>query len=407
MSRRPRRKGEAEPRSRRTGRRSPPPPGILLGPHEALEGSLVLEEWPGPVAVLLWQSLRDVTLWAATPATSRQGLFQPGAMAVRLARLVEAGVEPALQAPLATLAALVGDPASAREEPVSRACLQVARWAEGRGAAGTALAFAQGAALASPADAAAALETGRLARERGESARAESWLRRAIGLGRRGDRHSLCLACLELGATYAGRGDADTARLFLLRALRGGRRRHFHGVVGRALLALFRLETARGRAEEADAYARAAMQLAPGEPLLAAAVREVAARRLSEDRFEEAAAALRLLLPHTPEPAERLGLLGGLASAAGGAGDEAGFEHAARDAWRLLGDTGHAERLPALLDLARGAVQLRRWESAERAAQLALEAAAEVGDSASAARAEEVLAAVWREAGRMHRVRGG
>src|SRR4051794_33568983 len=77
------------------------PPALLHGP-EALEGAEVLDEVPSPLSLLLWQSLRDVTLWASEhePA-DRADLFQPETAAHRAAMLrqvhVDASLEPALQ----------------------------------------------------------------------------------------------------------------------------------------------------------------------------------------------------------------------------------------------------------------------------------------------------------------------
>ncbi|HET6765498.1 MAG TPA: hypothetical protein VFH27_17550, partial [Longimicrobiaceae bacterium] len=55
------------------------PPAILREPSETLEGAQVLDEVGGRLGVLLWQCLRDVTLWAATDPEDRDGLFaSPG-----------------------------------------------------------------------------------------------------------------------------------------------------------------------------------------------------------------------------------------------------------------------------------------------------------------------------------------
>ena len=43
----------------------------------------MLAEIPGAAGLLLWQTLRDVLLWAATPPEARDGLFAPGAAARR------------------------------------------------------------------------------------------------------------------------------------------------------------------------------------------------------------------------------------------------------------------------------------------------------------------------------------
>jgi hypothetical protein len=406
MKRPPRGKSrpESKPR-RRPGRHSPPPPAILHGPHETLEGTRVLDELREGTGVLLWQALRDVTLWASIPPEEREELFRPGAAAATRAAVARVDPDEDLYPALATWTALLEEPARAREEELSAACLQVTRWAEAHGALGTALAFAQGAAIASPAEAAAALETGSLALRVGEEARAESWFRRAIGQGRRsGDRLSWCRACLALGKVHARRGQASTARVLLLRALRGGRRRGFREVVSEALHALFLLEAGAGRGAEAEGYARTLLRvLRRGDPRLSQAARDVAAFRVEAERFAEAVSGLDALLPRAGSPRERFALLGALARAAGCGGDVPRFEETTREAWALLEETLQPgmEEVDPLLDLARGAAALRRWASAERAAQRALTVSVKAGDDDAASRAEALLSAIWTEAGGM------
>ncbi|HEX5724040.1 MAG TPA: hypothetical protein VFX98_01165, partial [Longimicrobiaceae bacterium] len=89
------------------------PPAILREPNEMLEASQILEELDSDVGLLLWQSLRDVTLWAEVPPERREGLFSPDAAHHRLGLLTGAGAEPTVEVSLATLAALVGNPGSA------------------------------------------------------------------------------------------------------------------------------------------------------------------------------------------------------------------------------------------------------------------------------------------------------
>ncbi|HEX2187542.1 MAG TPA: hypothetical protein VHG51_01530, partial [Longimicrobiaceae bacterium] len=103
-------------RSRRPGRRSPPPPVILHGPEETLDGVHILDEMRNGVGVLLWQSLHDVILWASVPPAERAGLFRPESVRRRLAALVALGADPALEAALTSLATLSADPRAARPE---------------------------------------------------------------------------------------------------------------------------------------------------------------------------------------------------------------------------------------------------------------------------------------------------
>ncbi|HYJ80195.1 MAG TPA: hypothetical protein VEW03_11360, partial [Longimicrobiaceae bacterium] len=182
-----------------------------------LEAQQVLDEVRGDVGLLLWQSLRDVTLWAATAPERREGLFSPDAAARRLQHLLAAGAEPAVEVSLTTLTAVVGNPAAASGEIVSLVCLQLSRWAEARSHPGTAIAFSQGAALASPQDASAAHAVGSLALRWRRHARAETWLRRAIGLARRGsDWAAYAQAYVDLGTLYARRGAAGPAQRYFV-----------------------------------------------------------------------------------------------------------------------------------------------------------------------------------------------
>ncbi len=367
-------------RPRRPGRRSPPPPAILHGPDETLDGATILDEARSPLGVVLWQSLHDVVLWASVPVGTREGLFRPESVRKRLATLVALGAESSLETALTSLSSLVGDPVSARPEQVASVCLQVSRWAEAHKMPATSLAFAQGAALAAPADAAAGLAAGLLARKLGENARAETWLRRTVVLGRRsGDRLTLFQACLVLGEMYAERAERDPARGMFLRAFRGARRSGFREVKAQALHGLFLLASTAGRAEEAEGYARSALH-AHGRrhPRLPVVAGDVGAFWMGRGKYAEAYSVLRLLLPFARRPAERIAALAVVARAAAAAGNAEAFDSAAREVWQLL-RRAPDEEVPAkaLLDLARGALELERWDDAERAASLALEAAPE------------------------------
>lgn len=336
-------------RPRRSPRPSPPPPAILHGPGEVLEGAGILEEFPEPLGTVLWLALRDVRLWADAPPSARAGLFAEGALQRRMAMLweVQAGPEPS--ALLTALSALVGDPAGRQPAEVSASCRLVAQWAERREAPGAALAFAQAAALADPGHAPAALYTGELALRRGEEARAESWLRRAVVLARRaGDARTGARAQLGLARLHARRGAWLPAFRACLFAVRRARRKHLRDVWKAALEEL--VELARGTQVGGRAH------------LLVLVAREAAYAR-----------------------------------------DRESFDWAWTAAREVLEQAEGAAPARALLALARAAAAAGAWQRAEDAGQRALEAAVRQEDGEARAEVEEFHSGLRARTGRMHR----
>lgn len=314
------RKPRLRPPVRRTRRRWRVPPAITHG-SEAFEGAGILEEIPGKLGLLLWQSVRDVTLWAGTPAEAREGLFTPGAERERRAALQTAAVDPALEPALARVAEILGRPNATTGELMARACHRVAEWADERDLTATAIAFVQAAALAAPLDADTACTLARLARRRAEHARAETWFRRAIALARQsGDWSAYSLAFLGLGNLYVLRGSFPVARRFYVRALRAARRHSLHALAGMTFHDLFVLAVASGRPHEAERAAREAhREYGRDHPRLRALAHDVACFWMEQGHPARALSVFRALLPRVTRPAERLVALANLA----GAGEEA------------------------------------------------------------------------------------
>lgn len=201
------------------------PAAVTRDAGEGLEGDRILFEFRGELGVLLWRTARDVVLWAGTPAAARAGLFSPEASGRRMARLLDTDLPEGLPEFLDTLVSQLSTPEKADAEILTWCCRQVARWAAGRDRPGTATFYAQAAALCSPADAAPALETGRLALADGQRPRGESWLRRAIGLARRARQwDAYAAAYVALGKLYEQAGDGARARRHYRRARAAGRR---------------------------------------------------------------------------------------------------------------------------------------------------------------------------------------
>lgn len=375
------------------------PPALLHG-GESLEGVQVLDEVEGPLGLLLWETYRDVVLWGATPQEDRAGLFARGAHAGRL-RAIEAGAaDPEIAGPLRAAAGVLTDPEGAEELEVMAACREIADWAEARRLLATAVTLATAAAVAAPAHAGTAFRVGQVARSRGEGNRAETWFRRAIGLGRQArDWTSYSEAFLGLGSLYQQRGDLRAARRLHVRGLRAARRHALRDVQARALHALFRIAAETGPPAEAQELAREAYRAYGSRrarlPALAA---DVAGFWMSQGRFGPALEVFRAVLPRLDGEGERLRCAAGLARAAGSTGDRTAFE----DAWETVWESHRSwEGIPtaagALLELALGASALRDWGRAERAAEAARDLAERGGIGQVSSEAERVLEATRRK----------
>jgi tetratricopeptide (TPR) repeat protein len=387
------RKPRLSPPVRRTRRRWRVPPAITHG-DEAFEGAAILEEFQGRLGLVLWQSVRDVSLWASAPEDRRGELFSSGAEQRRHAAIRAEGMEPALGTSLLEVSELLGNPRALTGELTARACLQVVQWADDRGCTATALAFAQSAAFAAPFDAATAYTVALLARRRAEHARAESWFRRTVALARQsGDWAAYSLAFLGLGNLYMQRGNYPAARRFYVRALRAARRHALHSAAGMTFHDLFVLATLTGRADEAERFARGAYdEYGSDHPRLPALAHDVGFFWMEQGYHARALPIFLALLPHLTRSAERPVVLANIARAAGATGDRPRFEDAWSQVWEGI-DDGEAREgaAEALVDLARGAAGLADWERAEKAAARALEVATGRGEAKARLSAETVL----------------
>ena len=377
------------------------PPALTHG-GESLEGAPVLDEVQGPLGLLLWETYRDVVLWAGTPPEERDGLFAEGAHEARTRDLDGVGAEPALDRGLRGAAAVVADPAAAQEAEVMAACRQAADWAEQRGLLATAVTLATAGALASPTHAGAAFRVGQIARRKGENARAETWFRRAIGLGRQAkDWASYAEAFLGLGNLYKQRGNFPAARRFHIRGLRAARRHAMRDIQARALHDLFTIAVETSPPAEAQELARLAFRAyGPRHPKLPALAHDVAYFWMGLGRFAPALDVFRAVQPHFADASEKLLSSGNLGRAAGGAGDRVAFEEAWEQVWSAAGEW---DRLPAagqaLLEVAHGASSLRDWTRAEKAAEAARDLAQRRGLGQVVILSDTVLDAARRKRG--------
>ena len=389
----------SKPHPRRPRRHSRPwivPPGLLMQ-GEPFEGYFVLDESRDELGLLLWQSLRDVEIWAMTAPEERPELFMSGALLDRMERIDEE-VDPAapVRPVLEGLASVLARPGRVTPQEVCELCEELSRWASDAGLPRTALAFAQRGAMAAPDEAGPAYLVGLISRRAADYRRAEVWFRRALAIA----RHSLDwkhygLAHMGLANLYMQRGDAPRARARLLRALRSSRRYGVWTVKPYALHDLFLIAATGDDPKVAEQYARAAYRAyGRRHPRLPALAHDIAWFWMLHRQFQRALPVFQAVLPHFPRPAERMLVLSNIARAAGGACLFVVFDRAWNEVWQLVDDSKDRERVAeALINLSHGAAAQGLVVRMEMAASYALTIATRRNESQQQVEAEELLAA--------------
>ncbi len=353
-------------------------PAHYLHSAERFEGGSVLEECPGPLGLLLWQCERDVRLWATTSMSQREGIFVSGAGArCRMAMRSMGAVARPLEAPMGVLMGMLEHPMDVSPEAVMLACRRVSQWAEARGAMATALTFAQASALAQPGSAPSAYQVGRLARRAGQAARAEGWLNRAIVLARQArDWGTYAAAYSGLGNVNLSRGNLPAAERCQMKALRIATQHELTARAGAALHDLFVITAEAEQPDRAVAFAEAAFRAySDGDPRRAALAHDVALLWMELGNFQCALPVLTAAWDQLA-PDQRVIGLANAARACGAVGDAECFDEFSVLAHEEMSRSGAGAPHPgSLLNLARGAASLGRWDAAERLGQETLIAA--------------------------------
>lgn len=319
---------------RRRRRRWAIPPAMLRETDEKFEGIAVLHENEGDFGVLLWQSFRDVSLWAQTPPEKRGQLFGRNAAPRRRESMSRLSLDRQLEVWLAVLAAVLEHPDRASPRCVAVACVEVSRYAARAEQHRTSLSFALAAAQVLPDHPVAALEVGTAAVRAHRLVTAEIWARRAVALARRqGDWRAYAEAMLDLGTLANLRGEVSRARTYYVKALKVGRRKGFTDVRAAAYFGLFRTAMEYGPLHRAERYAREVVRLlGRKKPESAPVYVDLAALMIAEGQLEEASRLMHGVLnrPSTPAPsrARALALLSRVAALTG---DRAGFLRAYAD----------------------------------------------------------------------------
>lgn len=374
--------------------RTPPP---LTRGSESLEGMEILREVGGEVGILLWQAYRNVMFWAAADEGERGRLFSPEAGNRRKAELAEARLSDEIEGPLSAIGEMLSAPDSTTGDAVAQACTGIARWAEEQGHVNTALAYTQAASVAAPRVARLALAVGKLARRRGEMARAETWFRHTVMVARQiGDWESYSRAYIALGNMLIARGNLPAAGRMHIKALRAARRKGLQQIQGMALHDLFVIADELGRDEQAEEYARQAFRAyGPRHPSVFSLGHDIAYFWMQRGYFAQALEVFQRLEPQITDSRVRLLLTSNIARAAAGVGERDLFRKAWTQVYRMAKDPDLGNVVANVtLELALGAATLGEWDRAEQAAQESMEAAIRLGQNKVRFRAEALLESI-------------
>ncbi|MET0399765.1 MAG: hypothetical protein ABW277_23460 [Longimicrobiaceae bacterium] len=348
--------------------------------------------------MVLWQSLRDVWLWADTSPEQRAELFQPPSTAA-YERTIRARHEaPELTEALGTFHLLRWAAHVVGEAHVADACRQVSQWAEAGSLAELAAYFAEAGSVADPTDPERAHAAAHLTRRARMFRRSAAWYERTYKLAVRvDDRDTAVGALLGYGALLYGLGMYPPARRFLRkgarRAVRTGRRRKaaeaHHDLM---LLSLDMQDFA-----AATQHASQAEHLYPlSHPRIPYLVHDFAVALVRQNYSSLASSMLEKVLSYIVRPEEAALVWGTLARAAAGAGQLDRFREAETKVLQLVGlyrEHGAA----ALVNVGEGSRAVREWDKARDYGHLAVQIAQARMDGGQERLARELLKRVEKK----------
>lgn len=359
------------------------------------EGAEIVREVPGATGVILASALRDLMLWIESASEERGSLFAADA-GDRRARLIELNdLEQPLWMPVLSLA-LVTESATSVEVPrLLDACRRLAGWADDRGFPATRLAFVQSAALLRPEDASLAVEVARLARELGQTGRAESWFRHAIRATRRSDWDGYVWAYVGLGVLYIQSGNLAAANTVMHRALKTAVRQRLRPLAAVAHHHLFTLAVEAGRIREGYEHVRLALEFyGPDHPRLSGLVTDLGLFWVTQGQPGRARSLLERVLLVSQDPNERAMASANTAWAAAAAGDRTAYEQFRHRTLDLIADAhGRAHMDDVYLNLAYADTAILEWERAVEVGTRARDLARVTGRAKILVEAESIVAA--------------
>jgi tetratricopeptide (TPR) repeat protein len=277
-------------------------------------------------------------------------------------------------AALTILMGLHAAPGATAATDLASACDAVAAWAASQEHLATELAFVQAAALLSPADPSLAYRVGRLARERAEFPRAETWFRTAIRLARHSDWDTYTLSYIALANLYTSVGNYPAARELSLLALRTSTRRGFPAYAGMAAHALFIVSAETNQIKEATAYALQAFRAyGHQQPIVASLAHDVGCFWMNRGQVARALPVFEAMLPHMPKLEHYIAGLSNTARASAILGDIVRYERRWMDTMNAIpACRSECHVAEALLTLTRASVAARQFDRAEQTATRAL-----------------------------------
>ena len=364
------------------------PPALLGDPGspDTLEGERILADYAGDAGLVLWQAYRDARLWADTPRGERDRLFHKDSAERWNERARAAGLAPAMLDAVESLAAALRRERGAAAA-ASSAALAISGAAADEGCVATSIAYAQLACALDPSAPAAALAAGRTAARFGRTAVAETWLRRALALGRRArDWGTYAGALVALGELHDAAGLRGEARTEYRRAVLISRRHQLRETRGAAFHALLRMALRDEDFGGAELLARNALRCyGRDNPAAAAVLLDSAELELRRGNHPSAARLMRSVSPAGRPLADQVRVALLQVRAEGGAGNADEMQEAWYRASGLaaaLGETEEAGRL--LLELARATAEVLEESHADLAAKRALACATRAGAAALA-----------------------
>lgn len=369
----------------------------LTIPGGEVAGAEIVRELPPDVALTVWQVLRTVLMWAAEVPAQRGDLFERRSMEQWERELLEGSFDPDLRCPLAVVVGELATLEDASDEAVAHACLCVTEWGLAHNATRTALAFTEAAALCRPDHPRYAWMAGRLLRSHGYLREAEQWIKRSVRVaGSRGDWEAQTLGLNSLGNVFYEIGKYREAQQSQLQALRSVRKHGLRDREGEVLHDLFVATAYVGDLDQAEEYARAALdQYLPRHDRLPALAYDVAFLWMKRGEFSRAFPVLVELSDHFREPHERVVVLASTARAAAACGEEEAYAKFSAEASLIAAESKTGRGVPyALYELGLGASRLGCWQIAEQFLVRAEAAARARGEADVVVNAENALLAV-------------
>jgi tetratricopeptide (TPR) repeat protein len=335
-------------------------------PDELLPPERVAQE----LAFELWQRARDVKLWHEIPNTSsRRGLFQTPA------RVDAAPAPDTISSAIQLLRRLIDNPEGGAAPDIAAACKQISHWAINCGYLPLARTYAEAWAFVDTDSAEAAASAGGLCTRLAEYSRADTWLQRAVRIGRATrDWEWYIRGYLRRGMLQFNLGNYRPARRFYGRAYRTAVWAGYDGLAGKARHDLMTICTDVGAFDLGIDYATEALRLYPtDDPVFPYFVHDFAFLLVQAGHFPPAETLLSAALEHIPEH-RRVLIYGTLARTVAALGQRERFEMLAAEVMRRAAESeeGAAAAFVRLADAAR---DYGEWERAERWAAKALEIA--------------------------------